>query len=167
MTFHLPFSAIEWSFWKAFFPLSLLSTSGSSDPRRMTWPEPAARWILTVKLVPENTPWRLGVCPCRLAPCVTWTLHKHEGRRRRTRAAVAGSLQLQLTERLAALHSSVISPFLFFDFHSFCWLSLFFPLSLHSCQRLCVCVSCGLACACITPSDLIENETNLPLWGLK
>lgn len=81
MTFHLPFSTAELSF-KAFFLLLLLSTLESSDPRGMMWPEEAPRRSFMVKLVEESVRWLLCVCPCRLAPCVTWTLHKCEGRRR-------------------------------------------------------------------------------------
>lgn len=77
---------LSWVF-KAFFLLLLLSTLESSDPRGMTWPEEALRWSFMVKLVEESVRRLLCVCPCRLAPCVTWTLHKCEGRRRRTLAA--------------------------------------------------------------------------------
>lgn len=149
----------------------------------MTRPEQALCWSVTAMAVQGNVNWLLCVCPCRLAPCVTWTLHKHQGRRRRTLAAcrrLSSASAGRLT--LFPLRSSVTSLSLLW--FSFLVLAVaFFPLFLHTfifpsnkkipihantcvCV-LCVSVSCGLACACITPSDWMENETNLSIWGLK
>lgn len=90
MTFHLPFSANEFSFFKRFFfsPLCYCQHQEVPTPDEMTRPEQAPRRSVTAMLVQGNVHWLL----CVLAPA-DWLRVSHgpyisnQGRRRRTLAA--------------------------------------------------------------------------------